>query len=153
MSEDSKIFIIKTTANQEKSVSEALARVSKKEMLDIRAILSPEELKGYVLVEAPEAGIVDMAIQAIPHARTIIKGSSDIAEIEHFLKPKPVVTGIKEGDIIEVITGPFKGERARVKRVDEGREEITVELFDAVVPIPITLRGDTVRVLKKERND
>ncbi len=46
----------------------------------------------------------------------------------------------------------FKGEKARVKRVDEGHEEITVELFDAVVPIPITIRGDTVRILKKRTN-
>jgi transcriptional antiterminator NusG len=68
----------------------------------------------------------------------------------HFLTPKPTVTGITEGAIIEVTSGPFKGEKARVKRVDEGHEEITVELFDAVVPIPITIRGDTVRILRKE---
>jgi len=151
MSEDSQIFVIKTTANQERSVATALARVSKKEKLDIRAILAPDELKGYVLVEAPKPGIIELAIQTIPHARALVKGSSSIAEIEHFLKPKPTVTGIKEGAIIEVTSGPFKGEKARVKRVDEGHEEITVELFDAVVPIPITIRGDTVRILKKEK--
>ena len=149
MSEDSQIFVIKTTANQERSVATALARIAKKEKLDIRAILAPDELKGYVLVEAPKSGIVELAIQTIPHARALVKGSSSIAEIEHFLKPKPIVTGIKEGAIIEVTSGPFKGEKARVKRVDEGHEEITVELFDAVVPIPITIRGDTVRILEK----
>jgi transcriptional antiterminator NusG len=152
MNEDdnAQIFVIKTTANQERSVAIALAKVSKKENFDIRAILAPDELKGYVLVEAPESGVIEMAIQVIPHARALVKGSSNIAEIEHFLKPKPIVTGIKEGAIIEITSGPFKGEKARVKRVDEGHEEITVELFDAVVPIPITIRGDTVRVLKKE---
>jgi len=41
MSEDSQIFVIKTTANQEKSVATTLARISKKEKLDIRAILAP----------------------------------------------------------------------------------------------------------------
>ena len=152
MSEDSLIFVIKTTANQERSVATTLARIAKKEKLDIRAILAPDELKGYVLVEAPRPGIVELAIQTIPHARALVKGSSSVSEIEHFLKPKPIVTGIKEGAIIEVTSGPFKGEKARVKRVDEGHEEITVELFDAVVPIPITIRGDTVRVLKKEND-
>jgi transcription elongation factor Spt5 len=97
----------------------ALARVAKKEKLDIRAILAPDELKGYVLVEAPKSGTVELAIQTIPHARALVKGSSSISEIEHFLKPKPVVTGIKKGNI-EVTSGPFKGEKARVKRVDEG---------------------------------
>jgi len=37
-----------------------------------------------------------------------------------------------------------------VKRVDELHEEITVELFEAMVPIPVTVRGDNVRVLRKE---
>jgi transcriptional antiterminator NusG len=150
MAEASAVFVVKTTANQERSVANMMAMVARKEHLDIRAILAPDELKGYVLVESTSPGIVEQAIQTVPHARAVIKGQSSIAEIAHFLTPKPTVTGITEGAIIEITSGPFKGERARVKRVDEGHEEITVELFDAVVPIPITIRGDTVRVLRKE---
>ncbi|WP_129597608.1 transcription elongation factor Spt5 [Methanohalophilus profundi] len=150
MSEDSAIFVIKTTANQERSVAGMLAKVAKKDNLDIRALLAPDELKGYVLVESPNSGEVEQAIQTVPHARAVVKGQSSMEEIMHFLTPKPTVTGITEGAIIEVTSGPFKGEKARVKRVDEGHEEITVELFDAVVPIPITIRGDTVRILRKE---
>ncbi len=150
MAEPSAVFVVKTTANQERSVANMMAIVARKDHLDIRAILAPDELKGYVLVESTSPGIVEQAIQTVPHARAVIKGQSSIAEIAHFLTPKPTVTGITEGAIIEITSGPFKGERARVKRVDEGHEEITVELFDAVVPIPITIRGDTVRVLRKE---
>lgn len=150
MTEPSTVFVVKTTANQERSVANMMAIVARKDHLDIRAILAPDELKGYVLVESTSPGIVEQAIQTVPHARAVIKGQSSIAEIAHFLTPKPTVTGITEGAIIEITSGPFKGERARVKRVDEGHEEITVELFDAVVPIPITIRGDTVRVLRKE---
>jgi transcriptional antiterminator NusG len=58
-----------------------------------------------------------------------------------------------EGDIVELIAGPFKGEKARVQQIDESKEEITVELFESVVPIPVTVRGDSVRVLKKEKED
>ncbi len=150
MTEPSTVFVVKTTANQERSVANMMAMVARKEHLDIRAILAPDELKGYVLVESTSPGIVEQVIQTVPHARAVIKGQSSIEEIAHFLTPKPTVTGITEGAIIEITSGPFKGERARVKRVDEGHEEITVELFDAVVPIPITIRGDTVRVLRKE---
>lgn len=150
MASDSLIFVVKTTANQERSVANMITQVVRKEHLDIRAILAPDELKGYVLVEATEPGAVEQAIQTVPHARGVIKGRSTIEEIAHFLTPKPTVTGITEGAIIEITSGPFKGERARVKRVDEGHEEITVELFDSVVPIPITIRGNTVRVLRKD---
>lgn len=150
MTTESVIFVVKTTANQERSVANMVTQVVRKEHLDIRAILVPDELKGYVLIEGTNPGDVEQAIQTVPHARTLVKGQSTIEEISHFLTPKPTVTGISEGAIIEITSGPFKGEKARVKRVDEGHEEITVELFDAVVPIPITIRGDTVRVLRKE---
>src|SRR2546427_265955 len=69
---------------------------------------------------------------------------------EAFLTPKPIVSGIMEGDIVELVAGPFKGEKARVMKIDETKEEITVELFEAMVRIPVTVRGDSVRVLQKE---
>jgi transcriptional antiterminator NusG len=141
MSETS-IYVVKTTANQERSVANMIAQIARKEKYDIRALLVPDVLKGYVLVE--------QAIQGIPHARSVIKGASNIEEVEHFLTPKPAVIGINEGAIVELISGPFKGEKARVKRVDVAKEEITVELFEAMVPIPITVRGDHVRVLSKD---
>jgi len=72
-------------------------------------------------------------------------------EIDHYLAPKPLVSGITEGDVVELVAGPFKGEKARVQNIDEAKEEITVELFEAMVPIPVTVRGDHVRVLEKDR--
>ena len=38
----------------------------------------------------------------------------------------------------------------RVQNIDEAKEEITVELFEAMISIPITVRGDPVRVIEKE---
>ena len=146
----SAIFAVKTTANQERSVANMIAMVTRKEQLDIRSVLVPEELKGYVLVESPMQEIVEQAITNIPHAKAVVRGASSIAEVQHFLAPKPTVTGISEGDIVELTAGPFKGEKARVKRIDEAKEEITVELSEAMVPIPVTVRGDIVRVLSKE---
>ncbi len=150
MEEDAEIYVVKTTANQERAVANYIEKISKKDGLDIRAVLAPHELRGYVLVEAGAPEIVNQAIQALPHARSLVKGVSSVSEVEHFLTPKLTVTGISEGSIVELISGPFKGEKARVKRVDETREEITVELFEAMVPIPVTVRGDHVRIIKKE---
>ncbi|VVB93018.1 Transcription elongation factor Spt5 [uncultured archaeon] len=150
VAEDAAIYVVKTTANQERAVANLIEKVAKKEHLDIRAVLAPDELKGYILVEAAGPEIVEQVIQTLPHARTLVKGKSSFSEIEHFLTPKLTVTGITEGSIVELISGPFKGEKARVKRIDETHEEITVELFEAMVPIPVTVRGDNVRILKRE---
>jgi len=78
-----------------------------------------------------------------------VRGETALSEVVHFLTPKPVVSGISEGTIVELIAGPFKGEKAVVKRIDTAKEEITVELYESVLPIPITVRGDNVRVIDK----
>ena len=150
------IYALKTTVNQEQAVANmvesAIKEIEKREH-GLRAILVPEELRGYVLIEAAFPEVIEQIVQSIPHARGLIKGEMELEEIEHFLTPKPSVTGIIEGSIIEIISGPFKGERARVKKVVEAHEEITIELFEAMVPIPVTVRGDSVRVLSKEEHE
>ncbi len=151
-----KVYAAKTTVNQEQAVANMVENaIKEKEKSEhgITAILVPEELKGYVLIEASFSEPVEQIIQSIPHARGLVKGDMGLEEVEHFLTPKPSVTGIIEGSIIEIVSGPFRGERARVKKVDEAHEEITIELFEAMVPIPVTVRGDSVRVLSKEEKE
>jgi transcriptional antiterminator NusG len=147
-----RIFAIKTTSKQERTVADNILKAINTKTTDVKvtAIIVPNELKGYVLVETPEKmNRVEQLVELIAHARTVIKGETSLAEVGHFLIPKPVVAGIEEGTIVELIAGPFKGEKAVVKRVDSAKEEITVELYESVVPIPITVRGDNVRVVEK----
>jgi transcriptional antiterminator NusG len=148
---DNKIYAIKTTAKQERTVADNVEKVAR-EQKDIRvvAVIVPEELKGYVLVESPDSlARIEQLVEMIPHARAVVRGETRLSEVEHFLVPKPVVSGITEGTIVEIIAGPFKGEKAVVKRIDSGKEEITVELYESMVPIPITVRGDSVRVVER----
>ncbi len=141
------IYAVKTTASQERTVADMIAT---KEEDDVHAVLSPDSLTSYVMVEADGTAVLERLLEEIPHARTIVPGNSTIAEVEHFLSPTPDVEGIAESDIVELIAGPFKGEKARVKRIDEGKDQVTVELYEATVPIPVTVRGDQIRVLDSE---
>ena len=109
------------------------------------------KLRGYVLCEGiKNPDQIKNMLKGLQHVRGLIDGETDLAEIQHFLIPKPLVSGIEEGNIVDIISGPFKGEKARVQQIDEAKEEITVELFEAMVSIPVTIRGDHVRVLEKE---
>ena len=144
------IYALKTTINQEKAVGDTIAYKAKKHKVGVVAVLSPPELRGYVLIEAFDRDALEKLIKGVPHARGLVAGETALTEVEHFLTPKPAVAGIAEGDIVELVAGPFKGERARVQRIDAAKEEITVELFEAMVPIPVTVRGDNVRVLQKK---
>jgi transcriptional antiterminator NusG len=147
-----RIFAIKTTSKQERTVADNILKAIETKATDIKvaSIIAPNELRGYVLIETPEQrNRIEQLVELIAHARVVTKGETSLAEVGHFLIPKPVVAGIDEGTIVELIAGPFKGEKAVVKRVDSAKEEITVELYESVVPIPITVRGDNVRVVEK----
>lgn len=147
------VMAVKTSIGHEKSVADSIAARAKSPKTGVFSVLSPTTLRGYVLVETMNPDRLEEIVKGIRRARGIVKGDTSFSEIDHFLAPKPLVSGIIEGDIVELIAGPFKGEKARVQQIDEGKEEITVELFEAVVPIPVTVRGDSVRVIQKEERE
>jgi len=145
------VVAMKTQINQERSVADYLASWAKDRDMGVFSILAPKPVRGYIFIEAMNPSMVDEVSDGTRKAKGIVEGDTNIEEIEHFLAPKLAVEGITEGDIVELSAGPFKGEKARVTQIDEDNDEITVELFEATVPIPVTVRGDHVRVLEKEK--
>ena len=145
------IMVLKTQIDQERSVADTLATKAGSGEKDIYAILSPAGLRGYVFVEGMNTDRLREKTRDIKKARSFIDGETSIEEIGPYLTPMSAVVGIVEGDIVELVNGPFKGEKARVQQIDQAKEEITVELIEAMVPIPVTVKGDSVRVIEKER--
>jgi transcriptional antiterminator NusG len=149
MKEDYPLFILKTTMNQERNVATLLEEKVRNKDIAVSAILAPETLKGYIFIEAIDEGAVQEAIEGIRHVRGILPGHVPFEEVENFFEEKPAVEGIKPGDIVELVAGPFKGERAKVIRIDENKEELTVELLEVTIPIPVTVNGSYVRIIEK----
>jgi transcriptional antiterminator NusG len=145
------ILALKTSIGHEKDVTDGIGARAKSGKSDISAILAPTNLRGYVLIEGMNTDRMRDAVKGVRKAHSFVDGEMNFDEIDHYLAPKPLVSGITEGDVVELVAGPFKGEKARVQNIDEAKEEITVELFEAMVPIPVTVRGDHVRVLEKDR--
>lgn len=147
-----KIFAVRVTVGQEENVANLLYSKAKTYNIPVYAIMAPSKVKGYIFVEAAEKGAVDEAISGIRHAKGTLPQEIKFTEIEHFLEERPSVSGFEPGDIVELIAGPFKGEKAKVVRVDEGKDEIVVELVGAIVPIPVTVKGEYVRLISKRSN-
>ncbi|HIQ49888.1 MAG TPA: transcription elongation factor Spt5 [Nanoarchaeota archaeon] len=143
------IYTIKTTVGRENAVVTALANRVQKLGIDVKAIFHPSELRGYIFIEIGEGVAIETLLRGIPHIKGIIKKPVKIEEIKHFLEAKAPEIKISRGDIVEIIGGPFKGERGKVIRVDEAKEEVTVEFLDVAVPIPTTISIDNVRLVEK----
>lgn len=115
----------------------------------VKAILVPETLRGYVFIETTEFRDVEIAISGVPHVRGRVGGKVSLSEIDRFLAPPPAAEGISEGDVVEIISGPFKGERAKVVRVDAGKEELILELLDSPYTIPVRVHADFAKIVER----
>ncbi len=151
--EKTKIFTIKTQVGKEQNTADLINSRASKSKIKIPSILVTPELRGYIFLESYDIERIREMIKTVSYARNMLEGDIPIEQIEHFLVPASAVAKITEGDVVEMVTGPFRGETAKVTHIDDTKEEITVELFESVVPIPITVRGEQVRVIKRKEEE
>lgn len=163
------IYVVKVTANQERVVAEMIYREAvarRKEHFEqgkeVYSVLYTTGLKGYILVEADSPGTVEDLARGISKTKGLLlkkkgdlssAGTINIEELEKTLVPTPVVNEVNKSDLVELIAGPFKGEKARVAKIDKDKNEITVELIEAAVPIPVIVRGDDIKILKRDSDE
>ena len=147
------IFALRTTANREDQVMDFVSSNAKKKKLDVYSLMKPHGLRGYIFVEAATRTDAEQAALNIPYARGILPKLIQMSEIEHMLEQVKVEKNIQKNDICEIISGPFKREKAKVTRVDKVKEEVVLELLEAAVPIPITVKMDSIKVIRREQQE
>jgi len=139
---------VKTVVGRENIVIESISSKAKSQSLRIQALVHPEEIKGYIFVEG-EVKDIEKAIQMVPHVRGLTKSPIEIGQIQRFLEPKTVEVTLNNGDLVEVIGGPFKGEKGKVVRYDKTKREVTIELVEVAVPIPVTVSVELIKLIEK----
>lgn len=142
------LYIVRTAIGREAQVMDFLASNAKKTQ-GIYSFLFPHGMNGYIIVEASSADIIKHIAIGVPYVRGVLRRETNYAEIEHLIEFKPEQIDIHIGDTVQIIAGPFKGEKARVTRIDLQKTQIVIELLEAAVPIPITLGLDSVKVISK----
>ncbi len=144
------IFIIKVTTNKEERVLDMISDRVQKKSLNVFSVLRPHGLRGYILLEAEDRESAEEAAFDLPYVKGIIGKTINYEEIKNMIEPSATTVSIKEGDIVEMISEPFKKEKAKVIRIDKQKEEVVVSLLGAVVPLPVTVKLDNVKVIRRE---
>jgi transcriptional antiterminator NusG len=144
------IYTIRTTSGREEIVIDILTTRLKSEGYNIKAIFHPAEIKGYVFVEG-SSGDIHKALHGMMHVRGVIEKPIKLSDIQHFLESKKDRIKVDIGDVVEIIGGPFKGERGKIQRIDKVKDEATIELLEASIPIPVTISTEFVKVVKKQK--
>jgi len=144
------IFAIRTIVGREEVVLESLYNRALKYSIPIKALMHPQEIKGYVFVEGDLENVREL-IKGVVNVRGLITSPININELEKFLKPKESKIEVNIGDVIEVVSGPFKDTRGKITRIDNIKREVTIEPLEVSVPIPITIPIEFVKIVEKKK--
>ncbi len=147
MSEDSqpRLFAVKTNMGQEKKVMNLLQTKLRAGDTNIHAVLLVEELRGYVVIEAPDSNDVFHAVDGVRHVRGQLRGELEFTDIEGYLIKRPAAATLKVNNVVEITGGPFKGMKATITRIDREKEEATVILLDANYQLPVTVDANYLK--------
>lgn len=144
------IFALRVTANREDQVMSFVSSNVLRKKVEVYSVIRPHGMRGYIFIEGATRADAEQAAFGVPYARGILPAEVGYAEIEHMLEQAKKEVNIKKNDIAEIISGPFKREKCKISRVDKAKEEVVVELLEAAVPIPITLKIDAVKVIRRD---
>lgn len=150
----SRIFAVKTTGGQEKTVAKFVGdRLEKKKQegkeSQVYSILVLEAQKSYVFFEAPNAQVVSDSISGFKHVKGMVPGYIQFSDIEKFLVDKSIISDVGVNDTVEIVAGPFKGMKARINRVEPQRSEVTVMLLDAPYQLPVTVDVGFIKIVSR----
>ncbi len=147
-----RFYAIRTTVGQEKNIAlilETRLRSQQTKITSIKSILVIDDIRGFVFIEADLPSDIDRIIARTKYIKGKVGGVFTYNDLEKFIKPKPIIEEIEVNDIVEIISGPFRGMKGKVTHVDKAKGEIKVEISEAAYPLPITISADYVRIVKK----
>ena len=147
------IFALRTTANREDQVMDFITSNVERKQIEVFSIVRPHGMRSYIFLEESNRGEAEAAAYNVPYARGVLPNEVEYKEIEHMLEQVKRDVNIQKNDIAEIISGPFRREKCKVTRIDQTKEEVIVELLEAAVPIPITLKFDAVKVIRRDTDD
>ncbi len=147
------IFIIKVTTNKEDRALDLISTKIHKKELNVYSLARPHGLRGYIFLEAEDRDSAEEAAYNLPYVKGIIGKTVTYDEIKNMIEPIMEEINIEKGDIVEIIGEPFKKEKAKVVRIDKTKGEAVVTLLAAVVPIPVTVKLDNIKVIRREKEE
>lgn len=141
-------YAIKVTGGREVDVALLIESRSKALGQEVYSIAILPDLKGYLVVEATGPEAIYNVTKELKYLKKGAPRKLSFSDIELFIKPKPAIELIKEGDLVEVIAGPFKGMRAVIVSIDRAKNDVELNILESEFPLTIKVPGDYVRVVR-----
>jgi transcription elongation factor Spt5 len=142
---DMKVFTVRTRIRSERIVGESIEKRAKSQDVNIGNIQYPAILNGYIFVECESREKLKRLIKNIRNAQGLLNGETTFDEISKYVKSPKSKKKLYEGSHVEITDGQFKGEHAVIQHVNDRTDELTLELVDEILKIPIIMPRNRVK--------
>ena len=143
------IYAIVVTAGREEFVADILANEGKNKKYAIYSVMQIPGVKGYLFVETPNSLELQRAVLGIKHVKRILPQEISIEDLLKYFEEEKVKYDIN--DIVEVLSGAFKGTRGKIINIDEKKKEVTIELIDVPVPLQLNVPMNSLKLIEKSK--
>ncbi|MFH1106765.1 MAG: transcription elongation factor Spt5 [Candidatus Micrarchaeota archaeon] len=141
------LYAFRVTAGQENIVADLLHEKIKKTKVPAKCVVVSPYLKGYIIAEVDNEVEAKRLITNVPHVKGMLQKPMQLEDLKDMLESKPQEINVEEGQMVEIISGPFKGEKAKIVRIFKDKDDVIVELVEVAVPIPVTIKLFTIKPL------
>ncbi len=141
------LYAFRVTAGQENIVADLLHEKIKKTKAPAKCVVVSPYLKGYIIAEVDNEIEAKRLITNEPHVKGMLAKPMQLEDLASMLESKPQEISVEEGQMVEITSGPFKGEKAKIVRIFKEKEEVIVELVEVAVPIPVTIKLNTIKAI------
>ena len=93
--------------------------------------------------------MVKAVIQGLRHVKKVVPGLVPPEEIKKYVSREEALPTLKVGDLVEIITGPFRGMQAKVVGVEPNKREVTLYILESSFPLQVTVPIEQVREVKR----
>lgn len=146
-------FVVKVTSGQERVIANILQNKATRFADTIYSVIVVEGMRGYIILESEDEVAARNFVTKEKNIHGILPKPLSVEEVDKLIAVKSMAPEIGKDDIVEFTAGPFKGYKAKVIKIDDMKGDVTVELMDVVVPIPITTKLNTARVVEKAHRE
>lgn len=136
-----------------------IAKLIHKRIIDLNiegiySIYLDPKIKGYLVIEAKNDDVVKRAISGVkgikPRSELLVISEAELDKIlTKLISEEKVVINI--GDLVEIVKGPFAGEKAKVTAINTERNLYTVIPLDLPTIVPIDIPAKNIKLLKSSK--
>ena len=147
------LYVVRVASKQERIVALMLEKKARTKGLEVYSILVPENVKGYLIIEVKDENTAINLVSEVKYVKGFLRSpitKEEVAKILTKAKEKKEEK-IEIGDIVEIISGPFRGENAKVTQIDEAKKEFVVLPLDVAIAMPVKIKSSMVKLVKKAK--